>query len=73
MAETEPERLLLWLHELQERRGRLRAVFEQALRRVLTDQERDDLEQVLASIDGEIASVRERLEALREAGGDGKA
>lgn len=69
MAETEPERLWLQIHELLERRAKLRAVFEQALDRVLTEGERQDIAKVLGLIDQETAELQRRLDALR--GGQG--
>ena len=71
MAETEPERLCLLIHELMERQAKLRAVMQNALEKALTDEERQDIQAVLGSLDNEIASLQQRLDALRNAGSGG--
>lgn len=71
MAETEPERLLLLIHELMERQAKLRAVHQHALEKALTDEERQDIQAVLGSLDKEIASLQQRLDALRNSGSGG--
>ena len=71
MTYQEPERLALQLQQLLERRGKLRAILEQALGNALTAQERRDILRVLDLIDRETASVEQRLETLRSIGGGG--
>ena len=71
MAETEPERLSLLIHELMERQAKLRAVMQHALKQALTIEERQDIQAVLASLDKEIALLQQRLDALRKAASDG--
>ena len=73
MTYLEPERLVLQLQELLERRATLRAVLENAMADALTPREQGDIRRVLASIDGEMAALKERLASLRSgpAGGAG--
>lgn len=65
MTYQEPERLALQLNELMERRNALRAVLNRRLQDVLTDEERRDIQRVIALIDTEMAQLESRLADLR--------
>lgn len=66
MTTTEPERLALELHQLLQRRSRLREMLHGALLDALTEQEEADLHRVLDHVETHIRVIERRLEALRK-------